>query len=106
MENECTFYYRFISECKKIGKSVNQVERDLGYPRNALHNYKNVRIPSGERLISLAEYFGVSPRYLLDGGETTQHSMMQRFFQELDTTEKMELSRLCHSWILSQMIQK
>ncbi|MCE2142273.1 helix-turn-helix domain-containing protein, partial [Streptococcus thermophilus] len=46
-------------------KSFNQVERDLGYPRNALHNYKNGVEPSGIRLIELAHYFGVTPEYLL-----------------------------------------
>ncbi|WP_349652039.1 helix-turn-helix domain-containing protein [Lactococcus lactis] len=106
MENKSIFYDRLIEECQKTGKSVNQVERELGYPRNALHNYKNVCTPSVKRLVCLAEYFGVSPKYFLEGVDATQYNPMQKFFQDLDATEKMELSRLCHNWLLSQTIQK
>ncbi len=59
------FYPRLEELIRLSKKSFNQVERDLGYPRNALHNYKNGVEPSGIRLIELAHYFGVTPEYLL-----------------------------------------
>ena len=59
------FAIRFMGECDKLNKSVNQIERDLGYPRNTLQNYKKGTIPSALRLLELAQYFGVSPQYLV-----------------------------------------
>ena len=40
------FYPRLEELIRLSKKSFNQVERDLGYPRNALHNYKNGVEPS------------------------------------------------------------
>ena len=37
---ESIFYNQLISLAQKHCKSINRVEKDLGYPRNALHNYK------------------------------------------------------------------
>lgn len=59
------FYYRLKMLCDNAGKSINEVEKELNYPRNALHNYKEGRIPSGLRLVELSEFFSVSPEYLL-----------------------------------------
>lgn len=39
MEN--IFYQRLRALTHNSGKSFNQIERDLGYTRNALANYKN-----------------------------------------------------------------
>lgn len=59
------FYFRLKMLCDNAGKSINEVEKELNYPRNALHNYKEGRIPSGLRLVELSEFFSVSPEYLL-----------------------------------------
>ncbi|MCW2281527.1 helix-turn-helix domain-containing protein [Lactococcus lactis] len=59
------FYYRLKMLCDNAGKSINEVEKELNYPRNALHNYKEGRTPSGLRLVELSEFFSVSPEYLL-----------------------------------------
>ncbi len=65
MIEETIFYSRLKQEIEKSGKSTNQIERELGYSRNALHNYKNGTEPSGTRLIEIAEYFHVSPKFLI-----------------------------------------
>jgi len=96
------FYYQLLIECHKKRKSVNQIERELGYPRNSLHNYKNGSSPSAERLIEMSEYFNVSPKHLLGIKETERESLIREFFQGLNTSEKREMSRFCHQWLLSQ----
>lgn len=45
-------------------KSMNEIDRELGYPRNTLAGLKN-RKPSIGRLNEIAEYFNVSTDYLL-----------------------------------------
>ncbi|WP_252899259.1 helix-turn-helix domain-containing protein [Lactococcus fujiensis] len=49
-----------------LKKSFNQVERELGYPRNALANYRLGKQPSARRLSELADFFDVSDEYLLE----------------------------------------
>ena len=68
--NNDKFYYRLKMLCDNAGKSINEVEKELNYPRNALHNYKEGRGPSGMRLIEVSEYFSVSPEYLLGMTDT------------------------------------
>lgn len=58
-------YLRLKELAQASEKSFNKIERELNYPRNALHNYKEGREPLGTRLIELAHYFGVTPEYLL-----------------------------------------
>ena len=49
---------------KKRGKSLGQVEEDLGYGRNSLYKIKN-STPNAERIAEIANYFNVSTDYLL-----------------------------------------
>ncbi|HGQ9783468.1 TPA: helix-turn-helix domain-containing protein [Streptococcus pneumoniae] len=49
---------------KKRGKSLGQVEEDLGYGRNTLYKVKN-STPNAERIAEIANYFNVSTDYLL-----------------------------------------
>ena len=74
------FYPRLEELIRLSKKSFNQVERDLGYPRNALHNYKNGMEPSGIRLIELAHYFGVTQEYLLGISNDKKKEWNQNYF--------------------------
>ena len=49
---------------KKRGKTLGQVEEDLGYGRNTLYKIKN-STPNAERIAEIANYFNVSTDYLL-----------------------------------------
>lgn len=52
---------------RKLGFSIRRLERDLGLPRSTLSAYERGHItPSGERLIALANFFGLEPARLLD----------------------------------------
>lgn len=99
---ENQLFYPRLEELIRISKkSFNQVERDLGYPRNALHNYKNGVEPSGIRLIELAHYFGVTPEYLLGINNNSNSKSLATFFLELEDIQKKELSMLCYEWLLN-----
>lgn len=48
----------------KQGKSVNDVESELGYSKNTLYRLKKTN-PSAKKLEEIADYFDVSTDYLL-----------------------------------------
>lgn len=74
MMEETLFCKRVKKLGEDLGKSFNQIEKELGYSRNALSNYKTKTMPSAIRLLELAEYFDVSPRYLLGMDEMCENS--------------------------------
>lgn len=63
------FYQRLKLLIEKQNKSFNQVERELGYPKNALNDYKKGKIPSAKRANEIAEYFDVTTDYLLGNSD-------------------------------------
>ena len=78
------FYERLRYLIHEKGKSFNQIERELGYSRNALSNYKQNRIPSAIRLVQLSEYFGVSPEYLLGKKAHSETEKIEKISNELE----------------------
>jgi transcriptional regulator with XRE-family HTH domain len=100
MTTETIFYKRFNELVRRSGKSMNQIERELGYSRNALHNYKEGSMPSGKRLIELANHFNVSPNYLIEGNSQSHPVSLPNLFGQLDTEQKYELATLCHKWLI------
>ena len=62
------FTERFQLLLEKSGKTANQVAHDLSIPKSIVYEWKKgVREPSADKLIRLADYFGVSFAYLLGG---------------------------------------
>jgi transcriptional regulator with XRE-family HTH domain len=104
MERNFRFYERLLTAIDQSGKSANQIERELGYARNALHNYKNGSEPSGSRLLELANYFSLSPEYLI--GKTEKKDLFdypKQLFENLNENEKIEMSTYCQEWLFSQV---
>lgn len=81
-------YERLQELIKKSNKSMNQIERELGYPRNTISSYKRQN-PSTKRLDELAEYFNVSADYLL-GRENIPNSDYSDEENELIAAFRME----------------
>lgn len=103
---ENTFYYRLINLAKQSNKSINQIERDLGYPRNTLHNYRNSkRIPSGQRLLEISHYFGVAPEYLIGEMDSKNSNIepTEKFFRQFNNYQKLELAKLCQKWLFDDI---
>lgn len=105
MSDKTLFYDRLKEQIKLNRMSFNQVERDLGYPRNSLNNYKNGIDPSGKRLVELADYFNVSPQYLIGKRDSTEKVSLLKEFCELQPNEKKELYSICQSWASKQLFK-
>lgn len=102
MESKNIFYTRLKEECKKRNLSINQLERNLGYPRNALNNYQVTdHCPSGIRLIEIADYFDVSPKYLLGLLEKESHLDAINYFNGLETEEKKKIILVSQEWLIN-----
>ncbi|MDN6389951.1 MAG: helix-turn-helix domain-containing protein [Lactococcus lactis] len=84
---------------------MNRVEKDLGYPRNALHNYKKGgSIPSGIRLMELANYFDVTPEFLIGKDsllKKKQDLTSREIFDNMSLSQRHEIAELCQEWLLS-----
>lgn len=106
MNKNLEFYNRLMSMIKNSGKSVNQIERELGYPRNSLHNYKSGSEPSCIRLLELSSYFEVPPEYLI--GKTVQEEVSltspSGIFEKLSEKQKIEMLKLCQEWVFSRVV--
>lgn len=90
------FYERLQKLTKENGKSFNQVEKDLGYSKNSMYQYKKTN-PSNEKLRLLADYFNVSTDYLIGRTDkkietlTPEFSVIQRRAKELTPEQQREL---------------
>lgn len=63
-----TFYERLELLRKSMKKSQRDLETELGFSNGSYSKWKN-SIPTHDRLIKLADYFGVSTEYLINGEE-------------------------------------
>lgn len=60
---------RIMELCKERRIPVSRLEKDLGFSNGYLKNLTKGKI-SAERLFAIAEYFDVSPEWLMTGNET------------------------------------
>lgn len=103
---EKTFYTQLQILARQYNMSMNQLERELNLPRNALNNYKNNRSPSAHRLAQIARFFGVSMEYLLGETDVLVHVSIEVFFEQLCTSQKFEIYKLSHDWISDKILEK
>lgn len=100
---EETLFDRIHELAIKSGKSINSIERELGYPRNALMNYKVNSSPSATRLFQLSSYFEVPPEYLLGGITYSKSINIKNTFEILNLEQRKDMYLLCHEWFLSEL---
>ena len=74
-------YERLSELIEKTGKSMNQIEHELNYPRNTIQSYKRSN-PSAKRLAELAKYFDVSTDYLLGITSDPKYPLTQSEVEE------------------------
>lgn len=106
MNEDNIFYKRLKLLSNSINKSINQVEKDLCYPRNSLNNYKTKINPSGIRLLEISEYFHVSPKYLLGKSDIKEDNSVEEIFQDLDESQKQELFEVVLEWTIKKRKNK
>lgn len=69
----------------KKGLSLNEVEERIGFTKNTLYGLKTSK-PSSERLMKIADFFGVSTDYLLGRSKTPKEEKFAQFFR-VDTSD-------------------
>ncbi|MBK0083038.1 helix-turn-helix transcriptional regulator [Lactococcus sp. S64] len=99
------FWERLTELIKMSGKSMNCIERELNYSRNALHNYKQGTEPSGSRLLELADYFNVLPEYLIGKSEKRNSIVSKIIFEDLSNKEKYRLFKTSQKWMEQNWIE-
>lgn len=62
------FYQVFVDLCHQKGISESKAAESVGLNRASVSKWKAGAIPNGATLSKLADYFGVSADYLLNGG--------------------------------------
>ena len=101
-----TFYERLKAMVMENHKSFNQVERDLGYPRNALANYRLGKKPNATRLSELADYFDVSAEYLLGKSDDRDSKKFLKLFSQLIPENKEKTFSFLNDLVTEQASQK
>jgi transcriptional regulator with XRE-family HTH domain len=103
MDKNTNFMVRLDYLVQSTGKSYNQIEQELGYPRNALNNYKNGSEPSASRLLELSSYFKVTPAYLFGETDRLEIDLVYQVFNKFSPEEKKEMYLYCHSWMIEKL---
>lgn len=98
MEKNFIFSELLFQAIEQSHKSVNCIERELGYPRNAIHNYKEGVTPSAYWLIELAHYFHVTPDYLLGLSDGVSPISIDIIFNQSDEEQKIKILSLALDW--------
>lgn len=80
-----SIYERIKELANRKGISVNSLEETLGYSRNTIYSMKTKK-PSAERVLEIAEFFGVSTDYLL--GRTDEPTSFKSSKPEIDKLEE------------------
>ncbi len=68
------FYDNFMALCHNRGISPSRAVTDMGMNRSIATFWKNGTVPKMDTLTKIAEYFGVSVGFLVDGSEETEKS--------------------------------
>lgn len=83
--------YQKIKElCKKKGVTVTGTEKELGFSRGSLCKVETSR-PSAEKVQKLADYFGVSTDYLINGNTKNDNNVTLTSKDERDIAKKLKI---------------
>ena len=78
------FYDNFMPLCHDRGISPSRAVTDMGMNRSIATFWKNGTVPKMDTLTKIAEYFGVSVGFLVDGSEETEKAPTQEGEREAD----------------------
>lgn len=79
---------RIISICKNRKIPISRLERDCGFANGYIRKLKEGKMPA-DRLFIVAEYFNVSPEFLLTGQNPEKESTSgQKYYFDDATAEK------------------
>ena len=61
-----TFYEKYLSLCRKAGKSPSAVANAIGLNNSSVTYWKRGSLPKAGTVVKLADYLGVPADYLID----------------------------------------
>lgn len=70
------FFDQYCLLCANAGKTPTSVVVELGLAKSNVSNWKNGRLPKLDVLQKVADYFGVTTDYLLNGEKKKPPAMM------------------------------
>ena len=92
------FWTIYSSLCDKAGEKPQPLGKKLGAASSTITQWKNGSIPSGEKLVAIADYFGCSVDYLLGrdnksspSGLTENEQTIVKVFKALTDTQQGEI---------------
>ncbi len=68
------FYENYVRLCNSIGKTPSAVALEMGIAKPTVTRWKNGSNPNSSTLYKVADYFGVTPDYLLGSDENKKSS--------------------------------
>lgn len=93
-----TFWEVYSSLCEKAGEKPQPLGKKLGAASSTVTQWKSGSIPSGEKLIAIADYFDCSIDYLLGREQksslpelTENEQAIVKVFKELTDTQQGEI---------------
>lgn len=92
------FWGVYTALCEKIGEKPQPLGKKLGAASSTITQWKNGSIPSGEKLVAIADYFGCSIDYLLGREKksslpelTENEQTIVKVFKSLTDTQQGEI---------------
>ena len=73
------------------GVSVAQVEKECGFSKNSIIKWDK-NMPSGDKILRVAQYFGVSSDYLMGNEYAEESEYPEMYFSFLRSAKELDLS--------------
>ena len=74
------------------GVSLSQFERDCEFSKNSVAKWDK-NMPSGDKILRVAQYFGVSADYLLGNKDSESSEYPEMYFSFLRGAKELDLSK-------------
>ena len=84
---------RIQALCKSAGKSMNQVETDLGFGKGYISKLGK-STPTATKIKLIADYFNVSVDYLMNGKDSAENELSARNERDIEKALKETLEQL------------
>lgn len=81
------------------GVSVAQVEKECGFSKNSIIKWDK-NMPSGDKILRVAQYFGVSSDYLMGNEYAEESEYPEMYFSFLRSAKELDLSEKDMSLLL------
>lgn len=78
--------------CAEQGISVSKLERECGFSKNSVIKWSK-NMPSGDKILRVAQYFGVTVDYLLGNNQTQESELPEMYFSFIRGAKDLDLSK-------------